>query len=49
MADFEIRFEPSPRRVRVELNGTWVADSSRAVILHTRRAGRRRITSRGRT
>ena len=35
--EFEIRFEPSPRRVRVELNGTWVADSSRAVILHETR------------
>ena len=37
MSDFEIRFEPSPRRVRVELNGTWIADSRRAVILHETR------------
>jgi adenylate cyclase len=36
-ADYEIRFEPSPRRVRVEFNGAWVADSRRAVILHETR------------
>jgi len=36
-ADYEIRFEPSPRRVRVEFNGAWVADSERAVILHETR------------
>jgi adenylate cyclase len=35
--DYEIRFEPSPRRVRVEFNGTWIADSSRALILHETR------------
>lgn len=35
--DYEIRFEPSPRRVRVEFNGTWIADSTRAVILHETR------------
>ena len=36
-ADYEIRFEPSPRRVRVEFNGAWVADSERALILHETR------------
>jgi class 3 adenylate cyclase/uncharacterized protein (DUF427 family) len=34
---YEIRFEPNPRRVRVEFNGTWVADSRRVVILHETR------------
>ena len=37
MSDYQIRFEPSPRRVRVEFNGTWVADSERALILHETR------------
>jgi adenylate cyclase len=38
-ADYEIRFEPSARRIRVEYNGIWVADSTKALILHeTRRA-----------
>ena len=37
MSDYQIRFEPSPRRVRVELNGTWIADSRRALILHETR------------
>jgi uncharacterized protein (DUF427 family)/class 3 adenylate cyclase len=36
-AGYEIRFEPSTNRVRVEYNGTWVADSTRAVILHETR------------
>ena len=36
-ADYEIRFEPSPRRVRVEFNGAWVADSRRALVLHETR------------
>src|SRR5205085_4464058 len=35
--DYQIRFEPSPRRVRVELNGTLLADSRRALILHETR------------
>ena len=35
--DYEIRFEPSTRRVRVEFNGAWIADSTRAVILHETR------------
>jgi len=34
---YEIRFEPNARRVRVEFNGTWVADSTRAVVLHETR------------
>ncbi|HEX6298310.1 MAG TPA: DUF427 domain-containing protein [Burkholderiales bacterium] len=34
---YEIRFEPNPRRVRVEFNGTWVADSRRVLILHETR------------
>jgi uncharacterized protein (DUF427 family)/class 3 adenylate cyclase len=37
MSDYQIRFEPSPRRVRVEFNGTWIADSRRALILHETR------------
>lgn len=36
-ADYEIRFEPSPRRVRVEFNGAWIADSRRVLILHETR------------
>ena len=35
--DYQLRFEPSLRRVRVELNGTRLADSRRAVILHEAR------------
>lgn len=35
--DYELRVEPSPRRMRVEFNGTWVADSTRAVIVHETR------------
>ncbi len=34
---YEIRFERAPRRMRVEFNGTWIADSRRAVILHETR------------
>jgi class 3 adenylate cyclase/uncharacterized protein (DUF427 family) len=37
MADYQIRFEPSTRRVRVELNGAWLADSARALVLHETR------------
>jgi len=37
-SDYEIRFEPCRKRVRVEFNGAWVADSSRAIILHETRA-----------
>ena len=35
--DYQIRFEPGARRVRVELNGTLLADSRRALILHETR------------
>jgi uncharacterized protein (DUF427 family) len=28
---------PAPKRVRVEFNGAWIADSSRAIILHETR------------
>ena len=34
----DIRFEPCRKRVRVEFNGAWVADSSHATILHETRA-----------
>jgi class 3 adenylate cyclase/uncharacterized protein (DUF427 family) len=37
-AGYEIRYEPCRKRVRVEFNSTWVADSSHAVILHETRA-----------
>ena len=37
-SDYEIRFVPSEKRVRVEYGGTWVADSTNAVILHETRA-----------
>src|SRR5438128_5418097 len=37
MSDYEIRFERNPRRVRVEFNGTWIADSRRALVLHETR------------
>ncbi len=36
--DYEIRFEPCAKRVRAEFNGIWVADSSRAVVVHETRA-----------
>jgi class 3 adenylate cyclase/uncharacterized protein (DUF427 family) len=35
--DYEIRFEAAPRRMRVEFNGVWIADSHRAVILRETR------------
>jgi uncharacterized protein (DUF427 family) len=31
--DYKILFEPSPRRVRVQLNGEWIADSTNAHLL----------------
>ena len=37
-AGYEIRYEPCHKRVRVEFNGRWVADSSRAIVLHETRA-----------
>jgi uncharacterized protein (DUF427 family) len=36
-SDYELRFEPCSKRVRVEFNGTWVADSLRALIVHETR------------
>jgi adenylate cyclase len=36
-ADYEIRFEPGRRRMRVEFNGAWIADSSRVIVLHETR------------
>ena len=35
---YKIRFEPCLKRVRVEFNGTWIADSSRAIVLRETRA-----------
>jgi class 3 adenylate cyclase/uncharacterized protein (DUF427 family) len=35
--EYEIRFEPSTQRVRVEFNGACVADSRRAVVVHETR------------
>ena len=37
-SDYKIRYVPSEKRVRVEYGGTWVADSTNAVILHETRA-----------
>ena len=37
-SDYEIRSVPCEKRVRVEYNGTWVADSTNAVVLHETRA-----------
>lgn len=34
---YEIRYEPVADRVRVEFNGTWVADSSNAMIVYETR------------
>ncbi len=31
---YEKRFEPVSERVRVEFNGTWVADSSNALVVY---------------
>jgi adenylate cyclase len=36
-AGYEIRYESSTRRVRVEYNGAWLADSARALVLHETR------------
>jgi len=36
-ADYEISFVPSEKRVRVEYNGTWVADTTDALIVHETR------------
>jgi class 3 adenylate cyclase/uncharacterized protein (DUF427 family) len=37
MKPYEIRLHAHPRRVRVEFNGTWIADSRRALVLHETR------------
>ena len=31
--EYTIEFQPSAQRVRVEFNGTWVADSARALTV----------------
>ena len=36
-AEYQIRFEPSRKRVRVEFNGVRVADSARALVVHETR------------
>jgi len=36
--DYEIRFVPHGKRVRVEFNGVLIADSSRAIVVHETRA-----------
>ncbi len=36
--DYQLRYEPCRKRVRVEFNGAWIADSTRAIILHETRA-----------
>ena len=35
--EYEIRIEPSRKRVRVEFNGARIADSARALVLHETR------------
>jgi class 3 adenylate cyclase/uncharacterized protein (DUF427 family) len=35
--DYQIRFEASPKRVRVEFNGARIADSTRALVVHETR------------
>ena len=35
--DYEIRFEPSGNRIRVEFNGARIADSTRALVVHETR------------
>ena len=35
--DYEIRFEPGKKRVRVEFNGASIADSERALVVHETR------------
>jgi class 3 adenylate cyclase/uncharacterized protein (DUF427 family) len=36
-SDYELRFEPCPKRVRVEVEGVCIAESSRAIVLHETR------------
>lgn len=35
--DYQLRFVPCAKRVRVEFAGTWIADSTHAVVLHETR------------
>src|SRR3990167_6697012 len=35
--DYEIRFAPTAKRVRVEFNGACIADSTRALVVHETR------------
>jgi class 3 adenylate cyclase/uncharacterized protein (DUF427 family) len=35
--DYRIRIEPFPKRLRVKFNGEWIADTTRAVVLHETR------------
>ncbi|MDP6430396.1 MAG: DUF427 domain-containing protein [Rhodospirillales bacterium] len=35
--EYEISFVPSEQRVRVEFNGTWIADSNNALVVHETR------------
>ena len=37
MTDYEMRVEPCLKRIRVEFNGTFIADSTRAIVLHETR------------
>ena len=37
-SDYQIRLEPCRKRLRVEFNGAWIADSTRALIMHETRA-----------
>ena len=37
MIDYEIRVEPHPRRLRVKFHDAWIADSTRAIVLHETR------------
>jgi adenylate cyclase len=37
VTEYEIRIEPFAKRLRVEFNGEWVADTTRAVVLHETR------------
>ena len=37
MNDYEIRIEPFPKRLRARFNGEWIADTTRAIVLHETR------------
>jgi adenylate cyclase len=36
-SDYALRFAPCAKRVRVEFGGTWIADTTRAIVLHETR------------